>query len=148
MTRAQAKTITQVTIDDLSIAEIETASYADALKAIRRMLKSVLQSDSVFVADDRAVKRLGETLKQAAWILSMPIRIQSAVEDARREAGQGPKGREVGDMAITSIHTALVSAACAILGEQPPAPAVQCEHPFKHVTQADRARLNHEVAGK
>jgi len=140
--------LTQTTIDDLSTAEIELPSYADALRAIRRMLASVLQGDSAFVADDRAIRRLGETLKQAAWILSMPIKIQSAVEDARREAGQAQVGREIGDMAITSIYTALVSAACEILGEEPPVPAVQCEHPFECVTQSDLPRLSREVAGK
>jgi hypothetical protein len=175
ISRQQAKAITTQAIQDLAAARMEIPIYAAALEAIGRMLTTVLLSDSALISDERSIARLGRTMKDAARSLSLPIQIQSASEDLQRESLErallellrhgvtedSPSAQriiaevealsekhQVGDLAITSIYTALVSAACTLLGEPLPAPAVQCEHPFDHVTQADLPRLNREALAR
>lgn len=131
-TRSQCEGILKCSLSDLDVASIEEPSTGPACVALKNHLRAALHLSQQTLDDDRAMATMVSAFRSTATIAAIPVSVQSAMEGASKHANRWAAGRkDVHDRRIKDVQTSLESFACAFLGIDPPAPAVQCERPIR-----------------
>jgi hypothetical protein len=73
ITRQQARSIVEASIEELSKVEDDHPRIADSIRIVKEMLEHSIRLDGSIYDESRAVRYLGDILHNAAQILRAPV---------------------------------------------------------------------------